>query len=38
MAPMGLTLAVAVEEECAELEREGDEGREQGAVRRRVGA
>jgi hypothetical protein len=36
MAPMGLTLAVAVEEKCAELER--DEGREQGVVKRRMGA
>jgi hypothetical protein len=27
---MGLTSVVAVEEECAELEREGDEGREKG--------
>jgi hypothetical protein len=29
-APMGPTSVVAVEEECAELEREGDEGREKG--------
>jgi hypothetical protein len=29
-APMGPTSAVVVEEECAELEQEGDEGREHG--------
>jgi hypothetical protein len=29
-ALMGPTSVVAVEEECAELEREGDEGREKG--------